>query len=59
MLLPLLCTLAWSMRRLSGSSACARKSGTPVLLRCDLLCTLPFLPLVDAPNQLATRPRTP
>ena len=48
------------MRRLSGSSACARKSGTPLLLLCcALLCALPFLPLVDAPNQLAMRPMTP
>ncbi len=57
---PLFCALAWSMRRLSGSSACARKSGTPLLLLCcALLCALPFLPLVDAPNQLAMRPMTP
>ena len=59
---PLLCDLDWSTRRLSGSSACDRKSGTPLLLLpwCWLLlCALPFLLLDDPPNQLATRPITP
>ena len=59
---PLLCDLDWSTRRLSGSSACDRKSGTPLLLlpwRWLLLFALPFLLLDDPPNQLATRPITP
>ena len=60
---PLLCDLDWSTRRLSGSSACDRKSGTPLLLLLPwywlLLCVLPFLLLDDPPNQLATRPITP
>lgn len=60
---PLLCDLDWSTRPLSGSSACDRKSGTPLLLLLPwcwlLLCALPFLLLDDPPNQLATRPITP